>query len=133
MDGMRPRGGAGSRRSEQVCSGGDIMGRKKMVAWEGRRRPCGEEQAGPGRGIWRGGGGLDCGDRHGWKGAVGRRGLRWGEQLRAAVAWWEHIRAMKSGGRGLCGRTWCTIVKSTLKPYRVVKIILNLAIGFAVL
>jgi hypothetical protein len=52
------------------------MGRKKAMAWKGRRRRCGEEQAGPGRGIWRGGGGLDCGDRHGWKGAVGRHGLR---------------------------------------------------------
>jgi hypothetical protein len=54
-------------------------------------------------------GGVDCGSS-----VVG-------EQLRAAVASWEHIRAMRSGGRGLCGRTWCTIVKSTLKPYRVVK------------
>jgi hypothetical protein len=55
-------------------------------------------------------GGVDCGSS-----AVG-------EQLRAAVAWWEHIRAMRSGGRRLCGRTWRTIVKSTLKPYRVIKI-----------
>lgn len=56
---MRPRGGAGSRRSEQTavearlvggCEAmGNIMGRKKVVAWEGRRRRCGEEQAGPGR------------------------------------------------------------------------------------
>jgi hypothetical protein len=35
---------------------------------------------------------ADCGDRYGWKGAVGEAWIaalaRWGRQLRAAVVWW---------------------------------------------
>jgi hypothetical protein len=81
MDGIRPRGGAGSRRSEQAAAEARLVGgceargeklncpalerrgrtrligvqrrqrhgKEKAVAWEGRRRGCGEEQAGPGR------------------------------------------------------------------------------------
>jgi hypothetical protein len=65
------------------------------------------------------GGGLDCGDRHGWKGAVGEARTaalaRWGRQLRATMAWWERICAMRSGERGLCGRTWHTIVDAYIE------------------
>jgi hypothetical protein len=90
-----PRGNEG----EEGGHGGRTKAQLRGVGGGGTRRGAGVGVAGIA--PWmegRGRGGTDCGSD-----AVGR-------QLRAAMVWWERIRAMRNGGRGLCGRTWRTIV-----------------------
>jgi hypothetical protein len=87
--------------------------------------PCDKEQSHHYR---RGGGCMDCSDRHGWKGTVGEARIvalaRWGRQLRAAVVWWERIRAMRSGAKGedCAAEHGARLWTPTLKAYRVVEI-----------
>jgi hypothetical protein len=76
----------------------------------------------------RGGGGTDCDSR-----AVG-------EELRAAVVWWERIRVMRNGGRGLRGRTWRTIVdayieglQSSIYIYISLLLLITMEVGHLVL